>query len=86
MELKQVRKLLERDEPELAGALRAQRKAFEPKRKLLDSAIRAIREAQGIAVNFALAWRELPTRQDGPFPHSGGGSVRRSHRLLEAHI
>jgi len=86
MELKQARKLLERDAPELAGALRAQRKSSEQRRKLLDSAISAIREAQGIAVNFALAWRELPARQDGPFPHSGGGSVRRPHRLLAAHI
>jgi hypothetical protein len=86
MELKQARKLLERDAPELAGALRAQRKSSEQRRKLLDSAISAIREAQGIAVNFALAWRELPARQDGPFPHSGDGSVRRPHRLLAAHI
>lgn len=44
--LKQVRKLLDRDALDLAGALRVQRRILEQKRCLLDSAIDAIRQAQ----------------------------------------
>jgi DNA-binding transcriptional MerR regulator len=44
--LKQVRTLLDRDSLDLAAALRVQRRILEEKRRLLDSAIGAIRRAQ----------------------------------------
>jgi MerR family transcriptional regulator, thiopeptide resistance regulator len=44
--LKQVRTLLDRDSLDLAAALRVQRRILEEKRRLLDSAIDAIRRAQ----------------------------------------
>jgi len=44
--LKQVRTLLDRDSLDIAAALRVQRHILEEKRRLLDRAIRAIRQAQ----------------------------------------
>jgi len=46
--LKEIRDLLESSAPELPAALRMQRSALEEKRKLLDRAIGAIREAEAI--------------------------------------
>jgi len=46
MPLKQIKTLLEREAPELSRALRMQRRVLEEKRRLLDSAISAIREAE----------------------------------------
>jgi DNA-binding transcriptional MerR regulator len=44
--LKQIRQLLVRDAADLPGALRSQRAVLEEKRRLLDRAIRAIRDAE----------------------------------------
>jgi DNA-binding transcriptional MerR regulator len=44
--LKQIRTMLERDDIELSAALRTQRTVLEQKRRLLDSAIRAIEDAE----------------------------------------
>jgi DNA-binding transcriptional MerR regulator len=46
LDLKQIKTLLHRDAPDLADALRRQRSVLEEKRRLLDSAIAAIREAE----------------------------------------
>jgi MerR family transcriptional regulator, thiopeptide resistance regulator len=46
--LKDIRDLLESDTPELPEALRMQRSALESKRRLLDQAIAAIREAEAV--------------------------------------
>lgn len=46
LDLKQIKTLLTRDAPDLADALRRQRRVLEEKRLLLDSAIAAIREAE----------------------------------------
>jgi MerR family transcriptional regulator, thiopeptide resistance regulator len=44
--LPQIKSLLDRDAPELSDALRIQRRVLEDKRRLLDRAISAIREAE----------------------------------------
>ena len=49
--LKEIRDLLESSAPELPAALRMQRSALEEKRKLLDRAIGAIREAEAIVAS-----------------------------------
>jgi DNA-binding transcriptional MerR regulator len=46
LDLKQIKTLLNRDAPDLAVALRRQRSLLEEKRRLLDNAIGAIREAE----------------------------------------
>src|SRR5258706_8418773 len=46
LDLKQIKPLLNRDAPDLADALRRQRSLLEEKRRLLDNAIGAIREAE----------------------------------------
>ena len=47
--LKEIRALLDSVSPELPDALRMQRRALEEKRRLLDRAIAAIREAEAVA-------------------------------------
>src|ERR1700690_3403362 len=46
LDLKQIKTLLTRNAPDLTDALRRQRCVLEEKRRLLDSAIAAIREAE----------------------------------------
>ncbi len=46
--LKQIQKLLDRDRPALPDALRAQRKALDARRRMLDQAIAAIRNAESL--------------------------------------
>jgi DNA-binding transcriptional MerR regulator len=46
LQLKQIKRLLDRDERPLADVLRAQRRALEEKRRRLDRAIDAIRDAE----------------------------------------
>ena len=48
--LKEIRELLDSAAPDLPAALRMQRSALEEKRRLLDRAIGAIREAEAIVV------------------------------------